>query len=102
MEVAITGTIELEDLSGMTDTQVISQCINALMLARRGTIPGSRNFGLDQRYLSAPNSEVALNILGMELQEMLDEYMPSVDVRKVTGKADYDGHLQAVVEVERR
>lgn len=102
MEVIGTSSLELRSMREMSEREATSVGINALMLCREGTIPGSRAFGLKQDYLSAPDSDIALNILGIELQEKLDKYMPGVSVKKVSGERDTDGRLKASIEVERR
>ena len=96
-----TGSIQIEDTAVMTEDAALEVYIKTLLLARQGTIPGSRNFGLPQDYLSAPDTDIALNIIATELQEKLDEYVEDIDVRGVTGEFDYDGHLTATVTVER-
>lgn len=100
MEIVNTGTIDFLDTQVMTREEALSHEINALLLAREGTIPGSRNFGLKQDYLSAPGSAITLNVLGMELQEKLDIYFDGVDVKSITGTTDTDGHFRANVSVE--
>lgn len=96
-----TNTIEIVDTSAMTEDVALQVYVNAMLLAREGTIPGSRRFGLPQNYLAAPDADIALNILAIELQEKLDEYIEDVDVQSVTGEFDTDGHLKATIKVER-
>lgn len=102
MEVSNTGTVDFLDAQKMNSDEALSYQVNMLLLAREGTIPGSRNFGLRQDYLSAPAADIALNALGIELQEKIGLYIDDVEVGEIRGEADTDGHLNAVVTVERR
>lgn len=99
--VGTTSTIPIEDTAVMSEEDALQVYVRTLLLAREGTIPGSRNFGLPQNHLAAPDADIALNIIAMELQEKLDEYVEDVDVKSVTGEFDSDGHLKATVTVER-
>ena len=102
LEISNNGTIDFLDMQKMNADTALSYGINSLLLIREGTLPGSRNFGLKQEFLSAPSSDIALNILGTELQEKMDIYIEDVDVESVRGEADVNGHLNAIVSVERR
>ena len=96
-----TDMIEIVDTAALTETDALYVCIKTLMLAREGTIPGSRNFGLPQDFLDAPDSDISLNIFATELQEKVDEYFDDVDIAGVTGEFSHDGKLIATAKVER-
>ena len=72
-------------MSASGDTQGIEHIdsqIKALILSMVGTIPGSRGFGLEREFISRPPQE-ALNLLAIELEEKLEEYIPEVTVANV-------------------
>lgn len=96
------GTLELKDISQESEKAVIGEGLNSLLLVRKGTMPGNRGFGTSMKYISAPNGETALNLIGMELQEASDKYIRGISVRSVTGGYDRYGKLDAKIKVERR
>ena len=97
----IAGTISLIDTNELSEESKLHNRVNNLLVAREGTIAGSRNFGLPQDYLEAPDADIALNLIAVELQEKLDEYIDDVDVQSVSGEFDPDGGLKATITVER-
>ena len=97
-----TGTPQIKDISQFNSADVIAEGLNTLLLIRKRTLPGSRAFGTPQNYLSAPNGEAVLNIIGMELQEASDKYIGGISIRGVSGGYDRYGKLDALIKVERR
>ena len=79
-------------------SSTLSNRLNALILSREGTIPGSRGFGLKGNYLSRPPAQ-AINVFAIELQEKARIYFPEVSIKKVTGSISPDGDLDVEVEV---
>ena len=51
--------------------------------------------------LSRPPQE-ALNLLAIELEEKLEEYIPEVTVANVEGKVNGDGSIEPTIYIERR
>ena len=102
-------------MSASGDTQGIERIdsqIKALILSMVGTIPGSRGFGLEREFISRPPQE-ALNLLAIELEEKLEEYIPEVTVANVEGKdgnavgnvegkVNGDGSIEPTIYIERR
>ena len=91
-------------MSASGDTQGIERIdsqIKALILPMVGTIPGSRGFGLEREFTSRPPQE-ALNLLAIELEEKLEEYIPEVTVANVEGKVNGDGSIEPTIYIERR
>lgn len=91
-------------MSASGDTQGIERIdsqIKALILSMVGTIPGSRGFGLEREFISRPPQE-ALNLLAIELEEKLEEYIPEVTVANVEGKVNGDGSIEPTICIERR
>ena len=87
-------------MSASGDTQGIERIdsqIKALILS----IPGSRGFGLEREFISRPPQE-ALNLLAIELEEKLEEYIPEVTVANVEGKVNGDGSIEPTIYIERR
>ena len=74
----ITVTSTMEGL----DIQRIDAELKALILSTEGTIPGSRNFGLTGDFLTRPPLEAA-NILAIELEEKVAEYIPEITISSV-------------------
>ena len=95
-------SINIMSVSG--DTQGIERIdsqIKALILSMVGTIPGSMGFGLEREFISRPPQE-ALNLLAIELEEKLEEYIPEVTVANVEGKVNGDGSIEPTIYIERR
>lgn len=65
-----------------------------------GTIPGSRGFGLESSFQDLRRR--ALNLLAIELEEKLEEYIPEVTVANVEGKVNGDGSIEPTIYIERR
>ena len=97
-----TGTLEFKDMTGSSEADMVGAGLNALMLSREGTLPGSRAFGLPQRPLHAPQTEATLNIIGIELSNKAKNYFPDINIKAVTGETSTDGELKAFITVERR
>lgn len=102
MEANTTGTLKFKDMTGASEADMVGTGLNALMLSKEGTIPGSREFGLPQKFLSCPQSEMAMNILGIELSGKAKEYFPEIYIKAVTGQTSVDGDFKATIIVERR
>ena len=65
-----------------------------------GSIPGSRGFGLENRYLDAPSGGIA-NLLVMDLAEKCEKYIPAISVDEVkvdSGKA-LQGELPITITI---
>lgn len=58
-------------------------------------------FGLEREFISRPPQE-ALNLLAIELEEKLEEYIPEVTVANVEGKVNGDGSIEPTIYIERR
>ncbi|MBR2256535.1 MAG: hypothetical protein IJ899_04170 [Blautia sp.] len=92
------------NFSGMDNTtgmESIQERLDNLMMCAEGTLPGSRDFGLPDEFISTP-SPAAINLFAIELQEKADKYVPEVIIKSVKGEYDTDGHLAISVEVEGR
>ena len=71
--------IEIYNLDGITDFDLIDSTLRFLIASIEGTIPGSRGFGLSGNTADyAP--EDARNELLMELDEKVEEYLPEITI----------------------
>lgn len=70
------------------DPEVYRDRIEALVITREGTLPGSRGFGLTGNFISK-NPTKAANILAVELADKAALYLPEVEIRSVE-LADHD------------
>lgn len=89
------------DIDGEIDSErleKIDQIIRALLITRKGTIPGSRSFGLPGQFVDAPEPEAA-NMVAVGLAEALTEYAPEVSVDRVEINGQVDGSLGLKVYV---
>lgn len=76
---------DIIDLDGVLNTkqlQKIDQIIQALLITRQGTIPGSRSFGLSGTAVDAPHP-AALNTITVDLAEQIAQYAPDVQLDRV-------------------
>lgn len=98
----IIKSINIMSASGdVKGIQRIDNQIKAIILSMTGTIPGSRGFGLEREFVSRPAQE-ALNLLAIELEEKLEQYIPEVTVASVGGKVNGDGSIEPTIYIERR
>mgnify|MGYP002621838922 CR=1 FL=1 len=95
------NNIQIKSTEGLPDLERIDQQLKALILSAEGTIPGSRGFGLSREFISMSPRE-ALNLLMIELEEKVEEYIPEITIADIDGEFDMDGILRADIYVERR
>lgn len=76
--------------------------LEALIANIEGTIPGSRGFGLRNRYVDAPPGDIENNII-LELADKCDTYIPeiSVDQAKVV-HIGIDGNVSLELTISMR
>ena len=79
----------------------IREQVYALLLARKGTIPGSRGFGLEGKFLDLPPREAA-NQLAVELQSAARQYIPEINIVQIREQSDENGRMIAVITIEGR
>lgn len=95
------SSIKIVSTEGMTEVNRIDTQLKALILSMEGTIPGSRGFGLAREFMSRPPHE-AMNLLAIELEEKVEEFIPEITIANVEGNADVDGSIEPTIYVERR
>lgn len=95
------GAIKIVSMDGMRDIDRIDTQLRALILSAEGMIPGSRGFGLEREFLSRQPHE-ALNILGIELEEKVEEFIPEITITGVDGDMRENGSIDVTIYVERR
>lgn len=93
---------QIIDLDGVLNTaqlNKIDQIIQALLVTRQGTIPGSRSFGLSGTAVDAPHP-AALNAITVDLAEQLAQYVPDVQLDRVeVSEIGVDGILGLTVYI---
>ena len=73
----------------------------AMMITRKGSIPGSRGYGLTQIFIDMPGPD-AINMITVELAEAMDEYIPSLELQDIKGTQDEEGVLELDIYLGRR
>lgn len=68
------GSIEPDEL------ELANDIIEAMMITRKGSIPGSRGYGLTQIFIDMPGPD-AINMITVELAEAMDEYIPGLELQ---------------------
>lgn len=95
------SSIQIRSTEGLPEIEGIDAQLKALILTPEGAIPGSRGFGLTRDFLDRPFNE-APNLLGIELEEKVEEYIPEITIANVQGETDINGLLGVTIDVERR
>lgn len=85
----------------LPEVERIDSQLKALILSAEGTIPGSRGFGLPQNFVSM-NPREAANIIAIELEEKVEEFIPDITISDVEARAKNDGSMAVKIFVERR
>ena len=85
----------------LPEVERIDSQLKALILSAEGTIPGSRGFGLPQNFVSM-NPREAANIIAIELEEKVEEFIPDITISDVEARAKTDGSMAVKIFVERR
>lgn len=86
---------------GLPDIERIDAKLKSLITTVEGTIPGSRDFGLPQNFLSMRPIE-ASNTLAVELEEKVSVYIPEITISDVIATPQRDGTIGVELVVERR
>ena len=85
------GSIEPDEL------ELANDIIEAMMITRKGSIPGSRGYGLTQIFIDMPGPD-AINMI----TEAMDEYIPSLELQDIKGTQDEEGVLELDIYLGRR
>lgn len=85
----------------LPEVERIDTQLKALILSTEGTIPGSRGFGLRHNFVSM-NPREAANILAVELEEKVEEFIPEITIADVMAIPHRDGSMSVKIFVERR
>ncbi len=82
------------------DGELVRQA-EVLISTRKGSIPLSRDFGLNPDILSEPMSDIATDLM-TELLEQFEKYIPALNVASVTIRDSTDqGMIKPVITLER-
>lgn len=95
------GEVEIVSTDNMNDAEKYNAQLKALILTPEGSLPGSRGFGLSMDFLSRP-AEEAVNIMALELEEKLKEFIPEITVASIEGEANPQGAMDVKILIERR
>lgn len=85
----------------LPEVERIDTQLKALILSAEGVIPGSRGYGLPQNFISM-NPREAANILAIELEEKVAQFIPDITISDVNAEANTDGTMSVEIFVERR
>ena len=98
----LTDRIKIESLDDMSASEIqqIDIRLRTLLLCLVGTIPGSRDFGMEGDYLDDP-IDIAANGLASALQEKVDIFIPEISVESVDISYDLNGKLETTIRIER-
>ena len=83
------------------EIEMANDIIEALLITRKVTIPGSRAFGLSHVFVDMPAPD-AVNMITVELAEATDEYIPTLELQDVSATTDTDGTLALDIRIGRR
>ena len=89
------GSIDIDEVGRINDT------IEAMLITRELSIPGSRGFGLSHGFIDMPVPD-AINMITVELMDKMDEYMPEVELQDIKGESDIYGNVVLDIYVGRR
>ena len=95
-----TNMIDLAEMNGKSETEIIGARLNTLILSAEGTLPGNRNFGMQRSFLSRPYQQ-AKNLFAIELSEKAAQYIPEVKIKAVSGDVVSEGAEDITITVER-
>lgn len=95
------SSVKIASTNNVPELDRIDTQLKALLLSAEGTIPGSRGFGLERQFMSRPPNE-AINLLAMELEEKVEEFIPEITIANAEGIVHMDGAIEATIYVERR
>lgn len=95
--------VELEG-SGFSPEEFadVKQCLETLLAVRAGSQPLDRNFGIDYEGIVGYPTEIAKNMLSLEIIEKVNIYEPRVEVESVDFEGSTDGQLRPRVHFVRR
>lgn len=76
---------------------------NVLLIAstKVGTVPGYRDFGLEQNGLDAP-LEVAKTLISADIFDAVGKFEPRCEINDIAFETNADGKLTAILEVHIR
>lgn len=90
-----------DDSIDSDEIEMANDIIEALLITRKVTIPGSRAFGLSHIFVDMPAPD-AVNMITVELAEAMDEYIPTLELQDIKGTQDEEGVLELDIYLGRR
>jgi hypothetical protein len=83
---------------GMPNIQLYKTRLQNMLAVMRGTMVGSRGFGIDPDVLDLPSAD-AQDYLLVDLQTGADEYIPELDISGVDWEAEIDGNMKLALDI---
>ena len=80
----------------------VKLCLETLLSIRAGSQPLDRNLGIDFDGIVGYPSDVAKNMLTLEIIEKVDIYEPRVEVESIDFEANTDGQLKPIIHFVKR
>lgn len=93
--------VEIVSTDNMTDMERYITWLKSLIVTPEGSLPGNRGFGLKMDFLSAIPAQ-AVNLLAIELDEKVQEYIPEITIANVELLSASGGNLNIKIYIERR
>lgn len=93
--------VEIVSTDNMTDMERYITWLKSLIVTPEGSLPGNRGFGLKMDFLSAIPAQ-AVNLLAIELDEKVQEYIPEITIANVELLSVSGGELNIKIHIERR
>ena len=94
--------VSIQCTSELPDFEKYKTELSALILAKEGTLPGNRAFGLSPN-VSDIGASAAANLIAIDLAEKVEKYIPEITIADVS-VVDDDGMGKASIKIliERR
>ena len=83
---------------GMPNIQLYKTRLQNMLAVMRGTMVGSRGFGIDPDMLDLPPAD-AQDYLLVDLQTGADEYIPELDISGIEWTADINGDMNLALDI---
>ncbi|MCM1189795.1 MAG: GPW/gp25 family protein [bacterium] len=90
------SNIDIMERDGFSEEEYkdIRLCLETLLSIRAGSQPLDRNLGIDLDEIAGYPTEVAKNVLSLEIMEKIGRYEPRVEVYHIEYEDNADGQLR--------
>lgn len=92
-----------EDSDGFTQEEFddIKLCLETLLSIRAGSQPLDRELGIDYEKIVGFPTDVARNMVSLEIVEKIERYEPRVEVESVDFETGEDGQLLPIIHIRK-